>query len=234
MQNELLWLLMLAVSFACIMLVYRLFGRIGLFVWVPIAAIIANIQVVKTIEVFGLTATLGNIVYAGGFLATDILSENHGERDARRAVYFGFVGIITVTLLMNLALLFEPAPADFAHTSLTTVFSLLPRVTAASLVAYAISQLHDVWAYAHWKRRFPARRMIWLRNNLSTAVSQLIDSVVFTLAAFAGVFSTEVLVEIVVTTYVLKLLVALLDTPLIYLAERWRAGALFRSDESDG
>ena len=74
-MNELLWLLMLVVNFGAILVVYRLFGKIGLFIWVPIAAITANIQVLKTVEIFGLTATLGNIVYATSFLVTDILSE---------------------------------------------------------------------------------------------------------------------------------------------------------------
>lgn len=218
LSNETLWLVLLAVNFLSIILLYVFFGKTGIYVWVPIAAIIANIQVIKTIELFGITATLGNIVYAGSFLATDILSENHGKKDASRAVAFGFVGIVAVTLFMNLALLFEPAPSDFAHGSLSEIFTLLPRITAASLAAYLVSQLHDIWAYALWKRKYPSKRLIWLRNNLSTLVSQLIDSVVFTLAAFWGVFSGTVLIEIVITTYVLKVLVAVADTPFVYLA----------------
>ena len=218
LTNETLWLVLLALNFLSIILLYLFFGRTGLYVWIPIAAIIANMQVIKTIELFGITATLGNIVYAGSFLATDILSENYGKKDASKAVAFGFVGIVAVTLFMNLALLFEPAPSDFAQGSLQDIFSLLPRITGASLLAYTVSQLHDVWAYALWKRKYPSRRWIWLRNNLSTAVSQLIDSVVFTFAAFWGVFSGTVLIEIVITTYLLKLVVAIADTPFVYLA----------------
>lgn len=218
LSNETLWLVLLAANFLSIILLYIFFGQTGLYVWVPIAAIIANIQVLKTIELFGITATLGNIVYAGSFLATDILSENYGKRDASKAVAFGFVGIVAVTLFMNLALVFEPAPSDFAHPAMSEIFSLLPRITVASLAAYVVSQLHDVWAYALWKKKYPARRHIWLRNNLSTMVSQLIDSVVFTLAAFWGVFSGTVLLEIVITTYVLKLVVAVADTPFVYIA----------------
>ncbi len=218
LSNEILWLVLLAANFLSIILLYMFFGQTGLYVWVPIAAIIANIQVLKTIELFGITATLGNIVYAGSFLATDILSENYGKRDASKAIAFGFVGIVAVTLFMNLALLFEPASSDFVNESMTEIFSLLPRITGASLAAYLVSQLHDVWAYALWKKKYPSKRLIWLRNNLSTMVSQLIDSLVFTLAAFWGVFSGSVLLEIVVTTYVLKLIVAVADTPFVYIA----------------
>lgn len=221
MSNELLWLVVLLANFVLILVVYRGFGAIGLYAWTVLAVVIANTQVVKTVELFGLTATLGNIAYAGSFLVTDILSENYGPRAARRAVYFGFLAIIAFTVLMNLALLFSPSPEDFAHESMVTLFGFLPRIAAASLVAYAVSQLHDVWAYAFWRRVFPGDRTIWVRNNLSTLVSQLVDSLVFTLAAFAGVFPLSILLEILLTTYVLKVMVAAADTPLVYLAARW-------------
>lgn len=232
-MNELLWLAMLAINFAGILAVYRLFGKLGLYIWVPIAAIVANIQVIKYVELFGFTATLGNIVYASSFLVTDILSENYGRREATRAVAVGFVALIAMVLLMNLALVFEPDPADTAQPHLNAIFTLLPRITLASLAAYLVSQYHDVWAYHFWKKKVPGRRAIWIRNNLSTLVSQLIDSVVFTLAAFLGQVPAGVLLEIVVTTYVLKALVAVADTPLVYLASRWRARGLVPGMESD-
>ena len=102
--------------------------------------------------------------------------------------------------------------------SLAAVFGVLPRIAGASLVAYLISQRHDVWAYHFWRERFPGP--LWLRNNLSTIVSQLIDSVVFTLVAFVGVFPPAVLVQIVITTYLFKAIVAVADTPFLYLAVR--------------
>ncbi len=221
-MNELLWAGMLLFNFIAIVAAYRLWGKTGLYVWVPIAAIVANIQVTKTIELFGLTATLGNIVYAGSFLVTDILSENHGKKDAQKAVGIGFFALIVMTLLMNFAILFEPAEGDFAHESLTTLFSLMPRIVVASLIAYGLSQIHDIWSYNLWKERLPARKYIWLRNNISTMISQLIDSIVFTTVAFLGLFPMQILVEIAVSTYLLKWLVAVLDTPFIYLASRWK------------
>ena len=230
-MNELLWFAMLAANFVAILVCYRLFGKIGLFVWIPISVIIANIQVLKTIELFGLSATLGNIVYATSFLATDILSENYGTKAARKAVFAGFFTLLAMILFMNLALFFEPAAEDFAQPHLKALFSLMPRIAGASLLAYGVSQFHDIWAYRFWKRRFP--RHIWVRNNASTMVSQLIDSVVFTLVAFAGTFPASVMLEIIVSTYLLKVLVAAADTPFIYLARRWKnRGVIKESDSS--
>lgn len=143
-------------------------------------------------------------------------------REGRRqkAVWIGFFSLIAMTLLMNMALYFSPLAGDeFAlntHESLTSIFKLMPRIAVASLAAYLVSQQHDIWAFHFWKKRFPTSGQLWLRNNLSTMISQLLDSVVFTFVAFWGVFEWPVLWEILVTTYVLKWAVAAADTPFVY------------------
>ncbi len=222
LSNEFLWFIMLLVIFLLILVSYRLFGKIGLFAWTPVAVILANIQVLKAVELFGFSATLGNIIYASSFLVTDILSENYGRRDAQRAVYIGFLSLIAMTVLMQLALWFTPSEADFAHGSLQLIFGIMPRLAMASLTAYGLSQLHDVWAYHFWKTRKPGKKFIWLRNNLSTMVSQAIDTVVFTLVALAGVFTGRIFWEIMATTYLFKVIVAALDTPFLYIARSWK------------
>lgn len=222
-MNEILWIVMLLVNFGLISLAYRLFGKRGLYMWIPIATIIANIQVIQTIELFGLTATLGNIVYASSFLVTDILSENYGRKEAKRAVWIGFFSLISMTIVMKLAIWFQPADDAFAqktYESLSNIFSFMPRIVIASMLAYLASQRHDVWAYHFWRKRFKGRKHIWIRNNLSTMTSQLIDSVIFTSIAFIGVYPVPVLLEIVFTTYLLKWIVAAADTPFIYLGTR--------------
>lgn len=224
MQNEILWLAMLLANFLLITLAYRLFGKWGLIMWIPISVIVANIQVVQTVELFGMVATLGNIVYATSFLVTDILSENYGKQEAKKAVWIGFFSLLAMTLLMNLALQFAPLAGDefagVAHEATSTIFSLMPRIALASVVAYVLSQRHDVWAYHFWRKRFSKDHQIWLRNNLSTAVSQLIDSVVFVVIAFYGVFEVALLIEVFITTYVLKFVVAAADTPFVYWGKR--------------
>jgi queuosine precursor transporter len=222
MFNETLWFILLIVNFGSVLLIYRLFGKTGLLAWIPLATILANIQVLKTVELFGFQATLGNIAYASTFLVTDILSENYGKRDARRAVWLGFFSLLAMTVIMNLAITFRPAPDDFAQESLATIFSLMPRLALASFTAFALAQLHDVWAFHLWKKFFPAKRWLWLRNNASTLVSQLLDTSVFVAIAFIGIHSGAVLVEIFWTTYILKVVVAALDTPFVYLASHPR------------
>lgn len=221
MRNELLWVLMLAVNFFCIMFIYIKFGKLGLFIWVPISTILANLQVILLVNLFGFDTTLGNILYAGSFLVTDILSENYGEKEAKSAVKLGFFSIIVTAVIMKIAVSFTPLNVEEGlenFRSLKTIFDFLPRVLVAGLVAYGVSQRHDVWAYKFWKDKFPAKKHIWMRNNFSTLISQILDTLIFVTIAFAGVYPMDVLIEIFLTTYVMKALVAALDTPFVYLA----------------
>lgn len=221
MYNEIWWAILLAANFFFIMFSYRRWGALGLYIWIPISVIIANIQVTKNVELFGLEATLGNIVYSTGFLATDILSETRGPKASGRAVAIGFFSLIAMTVLMQLALYFTPAPSDFVQGSMETIFGFMPRIALGSLVAYLLSNTHDVWAYEFWKKKKPGRSTLWMRNCFSTMVSQLIDSLVFTFIAFYGVYEMSVWWQIVLTTYFLKFIVAVFDTPFMYLARKW-------------
>ena len=118
---------------------------------------------------------------------------------------------------MQIGLRFTPDISDISQESLSTIFNLMPRITVGSLVAYLISQHHDVFAFHFWKRKTNGK-YLWLRNCLSTMASQAIDTIVFCVIALWGIFDTNVWLQILLTTYLLKWIVALLDTPFIYLA----------------
>lgn len=220
-MNECYLLLMYLLDFGLLLLLYRLMGRIGALAWIPIATILANIQVLKTVEIFGLTATLGNMAYASIFLATDILSENYGKKDAQLAVWLGFFASLATVVVMSVAVLFAPHESDFAHESLKTIFTVVPRVAFGSLLAYLASQFNDVHLYHLLKARKPDVKYLWLRNNVATMVSQLLDTVIFTFIAFWGLFPLRDFISILITTYFFKFVAALLDTPCLYLASSW-------------
>jgi len=208
--NEILWLIFILFDLSVVLLAFWRWGKTGLYVMIACAGIICNIQVVVTVELFGLVATLGNVVYASIFLATDILSEHFGTREARKGVWIGFFSLVWATIAMQFAINFVPDESDFMLQHVSEIFSFMPRIVLASLVAYLLSQHHDIWAFAFWKKK-TGGKFLWFRNNASTFISQLADSIVFTLVAFLGVFETDVLVQIVATTYVLKLIVAVID-----------------------
>jgi len=217
--NELLWFAFLIMDLSVLLLMFRFFGKFGLYVVITYSIILCNIQVLKIVELFGLMATLGNVLYGSIFLATDILGEVYGKEHARKGVYIGFISLIIMTAYMQMALLFKPAEADFIDPHIRAIFSLMPRIMIASLTAYLVSQLHDVWAFHFWKKKTHDRHL-WLRNNLSTLVSQFIDSLIFCAIAFMGLYDLRTWFDILITTYFLKMMVAVLDTPFIYLAKR--------------
>jgi len=218
MSNEILILIELIVTFSFLILSYKLFGKTGIYVWIVLSTILANIQVAVTVGIFGMVATLGNVIYGSSFLATDILSEKHGMNEARKGVYIGFFANLVTLVVMQLIIRYAPHSSDFMMENLRQMFMLFPRVVAGSLAAFLFSQLHDTWAYDFWKRRFP--RHLWLRNNASTLVSQALDTLIFVSIAFIGVFEMEIVLGIAFSTYILKLLVSICDTPFMYLATR--------------
>lgn len=220
MSNEALWLITMLANFGLILLAFKLFGKYGMVAWTVLAVIVANIEVLKTVEMFGLVTTTGNILFATSFLATDILNEIYGKDEAKRAVHIGFFALFATNVVMQLTLQFTPHASDWASESLNIIFGIMPRVALGSALAYLISQRHDVWAYALWKKKFPENKHIWIRNNASTVISQLIDTTIFCFIAFWGVFPVEVFWDIFLTTYLLKFIVAVADTPFVYVA-RW-------------
>ncbi len=216
MTNNFLWIILLFINYFFIALSFRLFKKNGLYAWIALSSILANIQVVKTIELFGFVTTLGNIMYGTSFLATDILSECYGEKDAHEGVKTGIFSIIATTVIMQICIMFAPHSSDTTSGALNQIFSLLPRIAFASIIAYLVSQTFDVWFYNFLRKKYPEK--LWLRNNLSTMVSQLIDNTLFTFIAFWGVFPAEIIWQIFATTYFMKWLVAVFDTPVIYWA----------------
>lgn len=232
MTNTHLWLILLAVNYCMIGLSFKLFRMYGLFAWIALASILANIQVVKTIELFGMVTTLGNIMYGTSFLATDIISECYSEEEASKAVKVGMFSIVATTVIMQICLRFEPHASDTSHAALSSIFSIMPRIALASITAYFISQNFDVWFYNYLKIKFP--KHLWLRNNGSTMTSQLIDNVIFTLLAFWGVFEFAILWQIFASTYALKWIVALCDTPVIYWAKSLHDRDLKDEGEKNG
>lgn len=206
------------VNFGLFLLCYRLFGKTGLFAWIGIATVLANLQVVKTIEMLGLVMTLGNTMYGTLYLTTDLLNEKHGLKEARKAVWFGFFTLLMTTIVMQMVLVFKPQETDIAQSSLEVLFGLLPRIALGSLTAYFVSQFLDVRLFAKLRERFSKPGQLWIRSNGSTLTSQLVDSLIFCTIAFAGVYTWDVWAQIVLTTYVIKFVITIASTPILYIA----------------
>ena len=226
-MNELILACSVVLIFGAVLLAYRLFGDSGLYAMTAVVTVLANIEVLILVVAFGMEQTLGNVLFAATFLITDILSENSGKRAANRAVFIGIGASVFFVLLTASWMLYVPSDSDWAMPSIRAIFSTTPRLVFASMTVYAVSQLLDVWLYHKWwefseKRSGSRRRFLWLRNNGSTLVSQLVNTVLFNLAAFAGVegYTPSLLASIIFSGYAIYVVTSLLDTPAVYIARK--------------
>lgn len=217
------------VNFAFFLLCYRLFGKKGLYAWVGVATVIANIQVTKTISMPpNIVMTLGNTMYVTLYMTSDLINEKYGRREARTAVWFGFFTLLMTTVIMQMALKFTPDESDFAQESLEKIFGLMPRLALGSLTAYFISQFLDVRLYSWIRKYYSTSRQLWIRSNGSTMVSSFVDTLIFCTIAFAGNYDWKVWVQILLTTYVAKFLLTAAGTPILYIARSFK----FAEEES--
>lgn len=218
MSNELLFFITIIASFAGVALAYRLFGKAGIFGWIGFASLLANIEVIKCVDLFGMSVTLGNVLYGSTFLATDILNEAYDGKTSRKAIRIGFFVLIMYSICSQLSLLFTPNSADFASPAMKQIYTFSPRICIASLTAYFVSNTLDTYMY-EWMSKHTKK--IWLKNNTCTLLCQALDTVLFTILGFWGIFEWNIVVELIITTYIIKVIVAICDTPFVYLACKW-------------
>ncbi len=225
MKNELLLMGSVILIYGAVLLAYKLFGKIGMYVMTVIATILANIEVLMLVDGFGMEQTLGNIMFASTYLVTDILSENEGKKTAERAVWIGVFTSVTMLIFTQYWLLYTPAANDWAREHISAIFSTTPRLLAASFIGYVISQRFDVWLYHKWwaltsKKTGDSKRFLWLRNNGSTLISQIVNTVIFTSIAFWGMYDIKTFISIMLSSYIIYVFTSLIDTPVVYIS-RW-------------
>lgn len=185
---------------------------------IPIAylaalAPISTILVTKIVEVGPYVLPASILAYPMIFFVTDVLNELWGEKEARKAVWLGlYASVVTVVLIYFTSLWSAPMFAQANADMFNSLFSFLPRALLGGLIAYTLSQHLDVSLF-HWIRKITNTKHLWLRNNGSTMLSQFVDSIIFITIAFYGVFP---IIPMIIGQIVVKVLVALFDTPFIY------------------
>jgi queuosine precursor transporter len=179
--------------------------------------VMTSILAVKFINIGWFLITAEVFIYAATFLVTDMLSEFFGKKEARKAVITALLVDVLLVFAVGLAVYWPPA-AEFAgsQAAFEQIFGTTWRIVAASIAGFTIAQLHDVWAFHFWKRLFRGKHL-WIRNNMSTVTSQLIDGVVFYTIAFYGVIPV---LPLVIGSFPLRALIGVLDTPFLYVT-RW-------------
>lgn len=224
-MNELLLIGSILVIYGSLLIMFRIFGKQGLYCFTVLATIAANIEVLIVVRAFGMTMTLGNVLFASTFLVTDILSEIYGKKDSRKAVHIGIATSLVFIVLSQWWLLYTPDKTDFAMGAMKTIFSNTPRLMLTSIIVYGIVQEFDVWAYHQWwklteKLCGDKKKFLWVRNNGSTLISQFLNDALFTIGAFWGIHDAKTIMSIIISSYVIFIVTSLADTPFVYWARK--------------
>ena len=176
--------------------------------------LIANVVSAKIVTFGGLVIPAAIVAYPLTFLMTDVIGELWGKEQANETVKLGFICQLISLILIGLAIILPVAPFADNQAEFKGIMAQSFRVVAASLVAYYCSQSWDVWVFHKIREKGTGNK--WLRNNLSTMTSQIIDTAIFITIAFIGTVPN--IWVMIGSQYLIKCIYALLDTvPFYYL-----------------
>ena len=202
--------------------------------------VLTNIIGVKLFEIFSdpssnflftnpITLTTGLITYPLTFLITDVVCEVFGKKKASQMVLLGFIASLVSLVFIKIAVIL-PGSNVWINSSLgyetlsemqtayESVFTLPGFLISASMLAYLVAQLIDVKIF-HYLKKLTNEKKLWLRNNLSTMFSQLIDTVIVnSIFLYLGLnLEWNIIVDIIIASYIVKIIIAAIDTPLVYI-----------------
>ena len=202
--------------------------------------VLTNIIGVKLFEVFSnpntgsffsepITLTTGIITYPLTFLITDIVCEVFGQKKASQMVIFGFIASIMSLVFIKIAVILPGSEVwingalgyeniNDMQRAYESVFTLPGFLISASMLAYLVAQLIDVKIF-HFIKKLTSEKKLWLRNNLSTMFSQLIDTIIVNsiFLHFGLNLSWEIIINIIIASYIVKVFIAAIDTPIVYV-----------------
>ena len=169
----------------------------------------------KVAQLGGVSFNSGVLFFPVSYIFGDVLTEVYGYARARKVVWAGFAALIFASFMSWATLAFPPAPGWPHQAAYETVFGGTPRIVAASLVAYFSGEFCNSYVLAKLKL-VTSGRLLWSRTIGSTIIGEAVDSAIFYPLAFLGVWSTDLVVRVMITNYLLKLLWEVLMTPVTY------------------
>ncbi len=219
-----LWLFTVILDLFVTLLLYKIFGKKGLYAIIIFNIMLSNLQGPKLTVIFGMETSLGVILYSSIYFATDLLSEKYGRKEAQGAVLLGFIISIIMVLMIFISLLFLPSETVYSHNvhnAMSVLFNFTPIFVFGSLFVYLITQSVDIWIFDAIKKKTNGRHL-WLRNNVSTILSQGLDTVLYTLIVWAPIVGFWKAITLAMSKYIIKILIALIDTVFLYWAVEWK------------
>jgi queuosine precursor transporter len=168
------------------------------------------------------------ILFPITYIFGDVFTEVYGFAASRRAIWLGFFGTALLYLIGAIVIALPSAPGWHNQQAFSTVFGFIPRILAASLIAFWAGEFANSYTMARLKL-FTNGRRLWTRTIGSTVVGQAVDTILVITLTFGGIYPARTLVNIILTGYALKVGYEVIATPITYLVINW----LKRAERSD-
>ena len=225
MHNLLFLLLEYLVSALIILLALRFMKKEGAYVALTTLIIASNLGVAKLFNLFGMEVTAANMSMGMAFVIYSIITEVYGQSEGRKAVWIGFFAQFAFLSLGLIYTGYMPSQNDLAQNYLSQAFSLTPRIALGSWIAFLVSGYVAVWVYSMLK----GKTKIWMRNNVSTKIGQIVDNMIFVTIAFAGLVDWTTYFQIFLTTTLMEIALDYVDTWVVYVGIKF-----LKNDRSNG
>jgi uncharacterized integral membrane protein (TIGR00697 family) len=182
----------------------------------------------KVATVMGVTLGAGVFFFPLSYALNDVMTEVYGYARSRRVVWAGFGALLFMSLMSWAVTAMPPAPGWPHQASYEAVFGQAPRIVLASLLAFSVGEFTNSFVLAKLKVKTQGRHL-WMRTIGSTVVGEGVDSLIFYPVAFLGLWSTELLITVMISNYALKVLWEVVATPVTY----WLVNALKKAESED-
>lgn len=208
------------------MMVERNKKRDFLFALFVSSMVIVNTLGTKITTIASVRVSVGIFLVPVLFLITDIVGDVYGDREAQHFVNIASLMLVFLFLMINLCISLVPNETWGLQAQYSAVFGQSLRMTLASLISFVISQKLDVAVFGVLKR-LTKEKHLWIRNNVSTIISQFVDTALFEFIAFykmAPGYDFRFIFSLILPYWIFKICFALLDTPFCYLGVKWLRG----------
>lgn len=215
-MNELIFLLHIIFVTAFTLGAFYI-GKNALLAVVALQAVLANLFVIKQIEIFGFNATCADVFIVGSVLGINLLQEYYGKTWSKKALYISFFCMTFYLVMTQIHLLYIPAAYDNSHELFEGILSFAPRIIIASIAVYFVVLLINNWFYGYIKNKFENKYVV-LRNFISIIFTQFLDTVLFVFIALYGI--VESIWQVMFVGFVLKVMVVFISVPFIGLIKK--------------
>lgn len=216
MYNELIFAVHIFFAMATTLIALR-FGKEALVALACTHGILSNLLIAKQITLFGFDVTACDIFAVSLILSLNLIQEHYGQEEARKTIGINFFILIGYVIFSQIHLLYTPNHFDTMQPHYLAILSLMPRISIVSIIVYVLSQYLDSMIFGALKTWCSAWSLT-LRSSLSLSISQLVDTVLFSLGALYGVVGD--IADVIIVSYAVKMIVILCASPFVALSSK--------------